>query len=382
MDILKIEKLVKAFDENPGRLTYSFSQLQKTYDLTTEEVREAKKIYKESLLSNMSNDVSKENLVLERVWINNKGKTSLQLRSNSSEFSRSDFLSELIKNTSIPPTLDNKIKIKSKDDKHTLLIYSSDKHIGAEVTSDSLFSNEYSDTIFAKRMDRLLLETVRLDSLYHFENIIFLDLGDAADGMDGYTGSKSHKLPQNLTNREVFTTYLQTHIDFFAKLTKHTSANLFYKTVGDSNHGGDMDWMMFVSTGLALNKSFPKVKVDIGSKFIEHFSINDHTFILCHGKDSKNLKKGLPKILDKKTELYIKSYIDSKNIRSKFVHFIKGDLHQAATEYSNFFRYKNVLSMFGASDWVQTNFMSNTKGVSFDILNTKTDTITEHTLFL
>jgi hypothetical protein len=157
---------------------------------------------------------------------------------------------------------------------------------------------------------------------------------------------------------------------------------LFYKTVGDSNHGGDLDWMMFISTGLALNKNVPKVKVDIGSKFIEHFSINDHTFILCHGKDSKNLKKGLPKVLDKKTEIYIKSYIDAKNIRSKFVHFIKGDLHQAATEYSNFFRYKNVLSMFGSSDWVQTNFMSNTKGVSFDILNTKTNTITEHTLFL
>lgn len=44
--ISKVEILYKAFQENPTRLTYSTSKLQKQYDVTEEEVKEAKLLYK------------------------------------------------------------------------------------------------------------------------------------------------------------------------------------------------------------------------------------------------------------------------------------------------------------------------------------------------
>ena len=206
-----------------------------------------------------------------------------------------------------------------------------------------------------------------------------IDFGDTIDGFSGFTTRGGHVLPQNMTNREVFTTFLKVHMDFIGRIQDSCKCNISYITVGESNHGGDMEWICNKSLEVACQYKYPDVTFFVGDKFIEHFTIADHCFIICHGKDMEDMKNPLPLNLDQKTELYFKKYMDTHNINSKYTHIIKGDLHQASCQYGEFFRYKNVLSMYGASKWIQTNFMNNTKGVCMDILFN--DKIEEHYLF-
>ena len=52
-------------------------------------------------------------------------------------------------------------------------------------------------------------------------------------------------------------------------------------------------------------------------------------------------KFSCPLILNDKTENYINNYIDYHQIDTrKPIHFVKGDLHQSATQYGKRFRYR------------------------------------------
>lgn len=102
-------------------------------------------------------------------------------------------------------------------------------------------------------------------------------------------------------------------------------------------------------------------------KFIEYFTINDHKFLLCHGKDGKDMFKGLPLVLNDKVENQILEFISYNKIEGN-IHFIKGDLHQTATTYANKFRYKSVGSFFGSSEWIHKNFGNTLACVDYDIL--------------
>ena len=367
----KIEEIVLAFNENPIRITYSFNQLKSTYKATEDEIREAKKQYKESLVENSLPDMLSglpENSTIERAWVNNSGKVSLQMRFKKEK-------PEV--NESFTPSL---LSVTPKENSNVLLVYLSDKHIGAKVSEDSMLENEYSGKIFQERLQLVLNEIINLNTLHNFSKVIICDLGDAIDGHEGYTGSRSHRLPQNLDTKEVYRVFMESHLNFFTTLQNHYFGAIEFRSVGDSNHGGELEWVL--NNNLASLLELKGIYCSVGNKFIEHFEIENHTFLLCHGKDWKDMKQGMPLILDKKTELYIKSYIDQMGLSSKFIHFIKGDLHQANTQYSRFFRYKNVLSLFGSSKWVQTNFMTNTKGVCMDILSLSENKITEHYFFI
>lgn len=262
-----------------------------------------------------------------------------------------------------------------------LFVYTSDKHIGAETKEGNLLGNDYDAQEFENRMINLAKEIRKIDQTYFLNEIVIVDLGDTVDGFNGKTTRGGHNLPQNMTNREVYKTFLQVHLDFMGTLIERCDCkNFSYITVGESNHGGDFEYICNKSLEAILNLKYPQVKTFIGEKFLEHFVFGEHCFIFCHGKDIEDMKYPLPKNLDPKTELWIKSYTEQMGIDSKYIHFIKGDLHLASCEYSNNLRYKNCLSLYGSSKWVQTNFMKNTKGVCMDIL-TK-NSITEHYLFL
>ena len=264
-------------------------------------------------------------------------------------------------------------------EKSTLIVYLSDRHIGAKTKENSILDNDYNEEVYKERMNLTLKEIFKLDMLYKFGNIVVIDLGDMIDGMNGETTRGGHKLPQNMNNREVYELFMDTELDFISSIYKHSNANLSRYSVGDSNHGGDFEWILNRSIERVLNSQYPEIDIYTGNKFIEHFFIDDHCFLICHGKDSEDMKHPLPKNLDDKTEKLIKSYIEHKGIKSKFIHFIKGDLHVSTSEYGRFFRYKNCPSLYGSSKWVMTNFMSNQKGVAFDIVTN--NSLTEHYLF-
>jgi hypothetical protein len=80
------------------------------------------------------------------------------------------------------------------------------------------------------------------------------------------------------------------------------------------------------------------------------------------------MKRGLPLNLDDKSRGFLYEVLDNNNEQSKNVHIIKGDLHSSAYSSCFKFDYRNVLSLYGASDYSAFNFSRNSYGVSYDII--------------
>jgi hypothetical protein len=112
----------------------------------------------------------------------------------------------------------------------------------------------------------------------------------------------------------------------------------------------------------------PAIEVKIFDRYIDHFSIQGHTFILCHGKDAKDVIRNMPLTLNDKLENQITEYLDYHNLHGS-ISFIKGDLHQSATTYGKRFRYKSVASFFGSSEWIQKNMGNTRPACDFDIVD-------------
>jgi hypothetical protein len=61
-------------------------------------------------------------------------------------------------------------------------------------------------------------------------------------------------------------------------------------------------------------------------------------------------------------------WLMKEGITSDKIHFIKGDLHSNALSSCARFDYRNVLSLYGASDYSNMNFSRNSYGVSYDLI--------------
>ena len=116
-------------------------------------------------------------------------------------------------------------------------------------------------------------------------------------------------------------------------------------------------------------------------KFMEHFVWGDHCFILTHGKDNKHMKRGLPLVLNDRTINFVNDYIDHYNIRSKYVHVEKGDLHQVGYQRTRKFDYRNYMTFAPPSAWVQHNFGDSYSGYSVQIVPKYSNTIKHSDIF-
>ena len=80
------------------------------------------------------------------------------------------------------------------------------------------------------------------------------------------------------------------------------------------------------------------------------------------------MKRALPLNLDEKTKVMIHEWLTSRGLNElNNIHFVKGDLHSNNYSSCMAFDYRNVLSLFGASDYSNYNFSRNSYGVSYDL---------------
>lgn len=242
----------------------------------------------------------------------------------------------------------------------SMLVWTSDKHIGAS-TDESMFENDYNEFEFQKRLSILLKNIFKKVNEYgKLQTLVVADLGDAIDGQDGFTSSKSHKLQQNMTNRQMFDVYLNAHIKFIDSLIANGFANTYeFWFITKSNHGNVLEYAASKALQTYISVKYPKqVVVKSLDKFINHVQFRDITYLLTHGKDDGNRKFGLPLFPDPKTEVMIDNYLKMNGLSlNKRIRLIKGDLHQAAsTPCKNIERYRTVGSMFGSSGWIMDNF--------------------------
>ena len=262
-----------------------------------------------------------------------------------------------------------------------LFVYLSDRHIAAYVGGVAMYANPYDKTIYKKRLAEVLHEIHYQKSIFgKFEDVFIIDLGDKMDGLDGYTTRGGHKLPQNMNNREAFEVAVEAEKEFIDSVIASDVANNYHVYQNaNSNHGGDFDYMVNRALEIYVNTKYPQVSTKIFQRFIEHMQYGDHCFMFTHGKDDADMKHGLPLHLNDKVENYLRKYLMYNKIDpdTSYVSLVKGDLHMSASQGVYGFRYRNVLSLFGGSKWIGTNFGPNRPGCSYEIVEKYTERILE-----
>ena len=285
-------------------------------------------------------------------------------------------------NTMLKEVKPNVINVPNKENNKALHLYHSDMHIGAWVSDNSIYKNDYSLEEVERRLNKVAkLALKKKKEQGVFDTLAMFDLGDMLDGFNAQTTRGGHKLPQNMNNMEQFDSAIHLYKKHIATLVNSGIANkyVFYATTND-NHSGAFSYFALRALAEWCSFAYPQVDVRIQTKFIDVYQYGIHSFMLTHGKDIEFMKHGMPKYLDKKTELYIKDYIDRHDV-SNNCHFIKGDLHQDCVDFCNKFRYRNVLSVFGASEWIFTNFGYSRAGLSYDIVSKDSKDVNEGRIF-
>ena len=273
-----------------------------------------------------------------------------------------------------------KIKVEEKDNRKALFIYLADLHIGAKTSNNSLFPNEYNSVIFKERLHHTLV-TIKQNKEFFgvFDALYIVNLGDALDGYNAQTTRGGHTLPQNLDNNEQLDTFFEAHKDLFDSIVSLNAAKrIEYVACTNCNHSGNFGYAANRMLDIYLSLKYPDIKRTIITRFIDHIQYGQHTFMFTHGKDDKDMKFGLPASLNEKTENYINAYIHYHRIQTPAIHLVKGDLHLSAKQPAKIFRYKNVLSLYGSSKWVQTNFMVNKCGYNYEIVDKYSTSIYEN----
>ena len=250
-----------------------------------------------------------------------------------------------------------------QDSEKSLIIHLSDMHIGAKCESNTLYPNKWDREELERRLEILA------DKIYEFgylDTLIINLLGDNLDGMDNQTARRDHYMPQNMDNMEQITTFTEVMSKFILRIRNFANHVKIY-SVKDGNHDGITGYAATLAFINVIKNICPEIECLLFKDFIGKYEFNGHKYLICHGKDDKFMKRGLPLNLDEKSKVMIYEWLEANSVHGDNIHFIKGDLHSNALNSCKRFDYRNVLSLFGASDYSNYNFSQNSYGVSYDL---------------
>lgn len=245
----------------------------------------------------------------------------------------------------------------------SLVLHLSDMHIGAKCESNTLYPNKWDKEELNRRLTEILRNIAKFG---HLHTLVINLLGDNLDGMDNQTARRDHIMPQNMDNLEQVETFMEVMIPFI-DTCRQLANNVCVYSVKDGNHDGIWGYTAALALKATVEKLYPEVPFTLFKDFIGKYEFCNHTYLICHGKDEKFMKKGLPLNLDEKSKVMVYEWLEANNIHGDNIHFIKGDLHSNALNSCKRFDYRNVLSLFGASDYSNYNFSRNSYGVSYDL---------------
>lgn len=285
------------------------------------------------------------------------------------EFS-TDFIEEIVKKY-LKPVKQKKLKNRGDANQFTRVVYT-DVHIGmcTDKEGSAMYATPWNKDTLLERLD-ILVESI----LNHRKGGILVidELGDYLDGWDGYTARGGHKLPQNMTNREVFDLGVLFKVSLVDRLYQHFD-KIILNNITRDNHSADFGYVVNSAVKMILNERYEEEEVSVVNygQFINHYQVGKHVFVITHGKDDKHMKFGFKPQLDTKALEKIDQYLKHNRIYSKgeFIEFSKGDSHQMLFDYTTSmdFDYFNFPAFSPASEWVQTNFKKGKSGfVIFNI---------------
>ncbi len=257
-----------------------------------------------------------------------------------------------------------------------------DVHVGMNPNPNnkSIYGGKWDKESLMDRMRQFCDFTIDKAIISESEHLVLDDLGDLMDGWESQTVRRDHLLPQNMTTQDAFDAAVAFKIgmvDIFVNQGIFDSITL--NNVCNDNHSGAFGYVVNSAVKSILESKYDNVLVNNYQKFINHYFIGDHCFIICHGKDDKNMKFGFKTNPDAQIISKIDQYIKSNNLykQAKYFEFSKGDSHQMVFDFasSDDFRYMNYPAFSPSSDWVQTNFKKGKSGFVVQVVNSKSENI-------
>ena len=249
------------------------------------------------------------------------------------------------------------------DSSKSIILHIADTHVGAALSSTSLFNNTWNEAEFKRRLDSLLEKVINLGP---FDTIVINFLGDYVDGMDGMTARRDHVMPQNMDNKEQFNVFIKHILHFIEGINLITNKIEIY-AVPEGNHGGYADYFAIKALQFATKALLPAIPFTVWDRYFGVFKHKSHNYVSLHGKDGKFMNRAMPLNLNDQTSALLRDWMDRENRTGENIHVIKGDLHSNNLNSCRKFDYRNVLSLFGDSDYSQMNYVSNMSGVSYDL---------------
>lgn len=249
-------------------------------------------------------------------------------------------------------------------------LYISDIHLGATIVSGSYYKENVNYGFDEAK--RRLTETLRsLATFEYFDTINIVLMGDNIDccGFTGRTARLDHYMPENMDAREQGNQFINLMMWFIDSIVsnKDFTSNIRVYSVPNGNHGGQFEYMCNKALMATINAKYPEIKTTLWEEFYGTFEQSGNSFVILHGKDDQFMKKGFPLELNDKTKVMLYEWLNDKGIYGNNIHFIKGDLHSNSLSSCKRLDYRNVLSLFGASDYSNYNFSQNSYGVSYDL---------------
>lgn len=355
--------------ERPGYLRWGAGKLANHLEADVKKCKKALKEVRQEV-SYPKVKEKDENLVLRSRWYNGKEwcESYRNVDTDPEPLTKEDWI-DIIKEIGPIQTVTS-VETPLQQRK-SLIVWSSDKHIGASIPADALYKRKYNEHIFHSRMVRIYDQIMQYYHLHgKLDKLVLADLGDSLDGLNGFTTRGGHQLPQNLSNKEAARVHFFTHKWFYESLITADVANkiIIYNVTND-NHAGDFGWHACFGLEQYGSVAWPDVEFINQEEFIGHFTLYNRAFITTHGKDKKNRFKGLPLVLDDKTETFLLDYVLDRNLIHYKVHVRKGDLHMNMLDCSRKkMTYFNVGSVFGSSDWIMDNFSDGEPSCAFELV--------------
>ena len=208
-----------------------------------------------------------------------------------------------------------------------------------------------------KNIDRLNQLLTTINQQGKFDDIWVFNLGDAIDGMDQTTSRHDVRLPQNMSNSEMARNYRQDINYLFDTMIANNMANEYhFRSVSQSNHGGDFEAL--ASEFLVEQLKHKGIDSAMAESAFGITKIAGTPVVYGHGKDSANQIRPLGVHLDNRTKNYIDSLLRANGLTSYFgnILVVKGDSHQYNLSGCADYNYLSVGSLFGSSEWAQSNF--------------------------
>jgi hypothetical protein len=373
---MKLEEIKAFLRERPGYLKKGAGSLAVHLGANLNKCKKALKEVRNELRYPKEKDVE-ENLVLRSRWFNGKEwcESYRNVNIDPHPLTPEDW-KEII--TEIGP-VKSLVSIEDPDYANkTLVIWTSDKHIGAHIPSDALYKKQYNEHVFHERMAKIVEEVQKLTHLHgQFEHVIIADLGDSLDGYNKRTTRGGHELPQNLNNKEAARVHFFTHKWFYDSLIRSNVAKeITVLNVSNDNHAGDFGWQANFGLQQYGELAWPNIKFINQEEFLGHITVYDRALITTHGKDKKNRFKGLPLKVNADVEAFVFDYVHDRKLNAYNIHVRKGDIHLNDLDSSRLkMSYWNIGSVFGSSDWIMDNFSFTRPSCVLEIIEEGSDNL-------